>query len=226
MEPDCFATDLAAAPRDEFGRTQADLTAFTGGDSHAFERLWQRFRPACEVLLIGRFRHGLEPALRARLEDELEDVLQDTAMTVFRDLRGFQYRGRGSLLAWIGTIAMRTAADRVDYWRTGKRNPALVQRVGPESGSSIAPAVHLRDPGSGAATRVNRSERRRMLAEVLATLPERYHTIVMWRFFAGAEWAEIAAEVGSPSGDAVKMECLVKVLPAIATGLQRRNGRA
>ena len=223
MEPDRFATDLAGVPRDEFERTQADLSAFTGGDSRAFERLWQRFRPACEVLLVGRFRNGLEPALRARLEDELEDILQDTALTVFRDLRGFQYRGRGSLLAWIGTIATHTAADRVDYWRTGKRNPKLVQRVGPDSGSSMAPAVEPRDPGSGAATQVGKSERRRMLGEVLATLPERFQTIVMWRFFAGAEWAEIAAEVGSPSADAVKMECLVKVLPAIAAALQGRR---
>ncbi|HEX6810865.1 MAG TPA: sigma-70 family RNA polymerase sigma factor [Planctomycetota bacterium] len=214
------------APPDEFERTQADLAAFTAGDSRAFERLWRRFRPACEVLLLGRFRHGLEPALRALLEDELEDILQETALAVFRELPAFRYRGRGSLVAWIGTVAMHTAADRVDYWRAGKRNPATLRRAGAEGGNSTAGAIDPRDPGSGAVTRVNRSERRRLLAEVLATLPERYQTIVLWRFFAGAEWAEIAAEVGSPSADAVKMECLTKVLPAIAAAMPAQPNRA
>src|SRR5262245_34794778 len=135
MDPDRLATELAAAPPGEFERTQADLAAFTGGDSRAFERLWRRFRPGREGLLVGRFRHGLEPALRAHLEDELEDILQETALTMFRELRAFRYRGRGSLLAWIGTVAMHTAADRVDYWRAGKRNPAGLRRASSDGGS-------------------------------------------------------------------------------------------
>ena len=56
----------------------------------------------------------------------------------------------------------------------------------------------------------------------LASLSDRHHTIVLWRFFAGAEWSEIAQEIGAPSGDAVRMECYLKVFPAIAAVLAKR----
>ena len=208
-------------------RTQADLDAFSSGDSRAFARLWQRLHPACEVLLAGRFRAALEPALRSHLEAELEDILQESAVTVFRQLGRFEYRGPGSLLAWAGTIALRAARDRVTYWKAGKRSPrSRHPGAFPNADSSGGSAASVADPGSGPVSQLFLAEKRRRLAEALATLPERYQTIVLWRFFAGAQWSEIAAEVGSPSAEAVKMECLLKVLPAIAAALPSQGNGA
>jgi RNA polymerase sigma factor (sigma-70 family) len=208
-------------------RTQADLDAFSSGDSRAFERIWQRLRPACEILLAGRFRASLEPSLRSQLEADLEDILQESSLTIFRQLPGFEYRGQGSLLAWAGTIALRAARDRVAYWKAGKRSPRSRRPAASASTDpSRASSASVAEPGPGPASRLCVAEKRRQLAEALATLPERFQTIVLWRFFAGAGWAEIAAEVGSPSGEAVKMECLLKVLPAIAAALPRQRSAA
>src|SRR5262245_34736356 len=182
-----------------------------------------------DVLLRARFGRGLEPAMRIRLTSELDDILQDAAVTAFRQLRGFEYRGSGSLLAWFGTIALRAAGDRLDYWRADKRSPAIHNR-----GHAVADTSQ---PGDGtpenvsastpsALSELHRAEGRRRLGDALAELPERQQTIVMWRFFAGAEWADIAAEVESPSAEAIKMECVLKILPAIAAIMRRQAQNA
>ena len=112
---------LGSPPSADFARTRADLAAFREGDSRAFETLWHRFRPALEVLLFKRLRSEPDPTVSSRVEHEIEDILQETALKVFSKLKEFDYRGRGSLLAWMSTIAMRQAQDRIDYWKAGKR---------------------------------------------------------------------------------------------------------
>jgi hypothetical protein len=49
---------------------------------------------------------------------------------------------------------------------------------------------------------------------------------VLLRFFAGADWNEIAEIIGAPSGDAVAMECVRKVFPSIAGALALGGGTA
>ena len=135
-------------------------------------------------------------------------------------LPGFEYRGPGSFLAWMGQVATFVVAERADYWRREKRNPGL-ERPLPEGGqsgnsdsSTGSAALHRRTPGPSTVAAL--AERRRRIAEALASLSDRHHTIVHWRFFGGAEWSEIAEEIGAPSADAVRMECYLKVFPALA----------
>ena len=66
------------------------------------------------------------------------------------------------------------------------------------------------------------SETRRRIAGVLGDLSDRHHQIVLLRFFAGADWDEIAGQVGAPSAATVKKECLLRILPRVAAALGRR----
>src|SRR5262245_37128254 len=78
--------------------TKADVAAVQDGDHAAFQRLWIRCRPALEIVISGKFRRSLECALRNRLDAEVEDILQDTALLAWSKFGQFEYRGPGSLL--------------------------------------------------------------------------------------------------------------------------------
>ncbi len=216
--------DLGVPEACDFGSTAAQVAAATKGGEQAFERLWQRYRPALEILLAGKFRSSLDPILRSRLESEMEDILQEVALEVHKRLRTFEYRGEGSLLAWMATIATRKAKDRAVYWKADRRRPhqerpfaaGKARPAGSESSRGSQPL----DPRPRPSTQAELAEKRRKVAVVLAKLSDRDHDIVLLRFFAGAEWEEIASEIGATSGEAVKKECFRRILPAIATALR------
>ncbi|MEO6594378.1 MAG: sigma-70 family RNA polymerase sigma factor [Planctomycetota bacterium] len=214
--------DFGAPAATEFTRTRGDLERWRAGDASAFDELWRRYRPALEILIAGRIRSSTEPALRARLDGD--DVLQEVAITVFGKLGEFEYRGPGSVLAWMSMIAKRTVSDWVDYWRAGKRHPRVeLPRASPDSGATTnGSATTFVDQAQGQATQLAVRERRLRLAAAMASLSEREHLIVLWRFFGGAAWTEIAAELGAPSADAVRKECCLRVFPALAAALAQR----
>jgi RNA polymerase sigma factor (sigma-70 family) len=210
--------DLRGLPED-FSRTQRDLVAWKAGDERAFDSLWRRYRPALEVLIAGRIRASVQPALRARLD--ADDVLQDVALTVFGKLDAFEYRGPGSVLAWMTKIAEHTIGDWIDHWSAGKRHPRVELPASWTDPSGTRHAALAALTG-GPVTDASQRERRRRLAAAMATLSERDHRIVLWRFFGGASWTEIAAEVGATSAEAVRKECYLKVFPALAAALASR----
>lgn len=222
--PDSAAAfDPGAPAAAEFTRTRADLARWRAGDAAAFDELWRRYRPALEVLIAGRIRVGVPAALRGRLD--ADDVVQEVAATVFAKLGEFEYRGPGTVLAWMSVIAQRTVNDWLDYWRAGKRHPGCEVPSPPGGGGKTtqSPWELEADRASGPATEFAMRERRRRLAAAMAGLSEREHVIVFWRYFGGASWTEIATELGAPSGEAVRKECYLKVFPALAVLLARNQ---
>jgi RNA polymerase sigma factor (sigma-70 family) len=222
MPPDPIDDDrgpeLGAGESHTFSRTRQDLADWRAGDARAFEALWQRYHPALEILIAGRIRHRVQPTLRAKLD--AEDVLQDVAMTVFGKLSEFEYRGPGSVMAWMAMIAERTINDWIDYWRAGKRHPRVESPMA-RTGTAGTTNLPLPDFARGPATDATVRERRRRLAAAMATLPEREHLIVLWRFFGGAPWSEIADELGGASPDAVRKECYLRAVPALGAALKQ-----
>ena len=150
-----------------------------------------------------------------------------TLVAVFAKLNTFEYRGPGSVLAWMSKIAERTVNDWLDYWRAGKRHPrfelpiAMDNTTDAGTGQTSPAGAGLADPAHGPATNLATRERRRRLAAAMATLSEREHLMLMWRFFGGAAWHEIATELGAKSADAVRKECYAKAFPALAAALAR-----
>lgn len=205
---------LGAPDPAEFAHTRSAVDRFREGDERAFEEIWRRYTPAIELLIETRVRPRLEPELRTRID--ATDLLQDVALEVHEGLSRFTYRGPGSMLAWITTILMHVVGDRIDYWRAKVRNPVRERVAGADRDSPPPPLAHLPHPGRGPVTEAGASELRRLVGAALVQLGERHQTIVIWKFFGGATWQEIADAVGCESADAVRMEFSGKILPLLA----------
>ena len=94
-----MSTVTDTAPRD-LGREDLQLVA--EGDKRAFARLYDAWAPTLFALI------------RCVLKDraQAEEVLQDTFLHVWRRAPSYD-PGRGSVRAWLTTIARRRAIDRV-----------------------------------------------------------------------------------------------------------------
>jgi RNA polymerase sigma factor (sigma-70 family) len=217
--------DLLGPARQRPEETLHDIEALRRGETQAFDRLWKRYRPALEILVAGRIRSGLDPVLASRLDAEVDDLLQEVAIRTLAKFPEFEYRGLGSVLSWMSAIASFVVQERVQYWTAEKRNPHLERPLAapaPTGGDSDPRSPPpLRHRGSSPSSALHLAERRRRIGAALAALPERQHAIVFLRFYGGAEWDEIAREVGAPSGDAVRMECYLKIFPQLSTLLAR-----
>ncbi len=209
---------LGAPSAVEFTRTKDDVERFQRGDASAFDAIWRRYQPALEVVFAARIRPRLARELRARID--AADVLQDAALKVHEKLRSFEYRGPGSVLAWMTEIVLRAASDKIDYWRAEIRDPRREAREAKEDDPK--PLASVRDPARGPMTEANLADARRSIGEALAKLPERHQTMVIWKFFGGVTWAEIAVEIGGASEAALHMEFRGKVLPQLAAILSGR----
>lgn len=202
---------LGAPTPMELSRTRVDLERFRAGDQSAFETIWNRYRPVLLLLVVRSIRQIGDPALRSKLD--AEDLVQDSMAVVCAKLKDFQYRGPGSLCGWMKTIAGNCVRDKLDYWQAGKRAHAegSIDEQGHWNGAE--PILRSREPGP--ATSVERDESRARVANAMAALPERGHTIILLWYFFGATWDEIASEVGAPSADAVRKEHDNKLLPEL-----------
>lgn len=203
----------------EFTRTRKDVDRFKQGDRRAFDDLWSRYTPALELIVTTRVRARLEQDLRARLDTN--DILQDAAIKVHEKLHEFTYRGPGSVLAWMTEILLHVASDKIDYWRAAIRDPRRESTSRGGNDTSGALAAQVRDPARGPLTQAGMTDLRRRVGEALSQLSERHQTIVIWKFFGGASWLEIAETLGAPSGDAVRMEFNGKILPLLGTLIPR-----
>ena len=92
------------------------LDAIRGGDSQAMRRLYDRF--SGYAMAIGlRYISG---------RDDVRDVLQDSFVSILTAVNEFEYRGEGSLKAWVSKIVTNKALDWLnehDLVKTTDRMP-------------------------------------------------------------------------------------------------------
>lgn len=80
------------------------LDAIRGGDSQAMRRLYDRFSG-----------YAMAIALRYVSEyDDAKDVLQDSFVSILTSVKDLEYRGEGSLKAWVSKIVTNKALDWLD----------------------------------------------------------------------------------------------------------------
>lgn len=72
------------------------------GDRSAMRELYTRYA-AMVTMLCSRF---------SKNSAEATDLMHDTMLKVFKSIGNFNYRGEGSLSAWIRALAVNTAIDR------------------------------------------------------------------------------------------------------------------
>ncbi|MBI5850758.1 MAG: sigma-70 family RNA polymerase sigma factor [Planctomycetes bacterium] len=147
--------------------------------------------------LYGLYRDELLLAIRLNLGERLrsclesEDVLQSAALEAFRALPRFEYRGKGSLRAYLHRVVLNTIRDRADYFTARRR-----QRSVPLT-DSIADGLATDEPRYRDAPRYERLEK------AMTTLPEEMRTVIVLRRIHGLSSKEAAERMGR-SDDATR----------------------
>jgi RNA polymerase sigma factor (sigma-70 family) len=195
---------FAGAPTaEELTRTHQDLLDWRNGSRQAGDSIWRRYQPAIELILRRRIAAVRNPLARGKLS--ADDILNDAAITILGKLKEFEYRGPGSLLAWMQTIAARWVGDWVEHWERDKRSPWKEQRLDSDADADHPPpSVPVAGPGP--LTQACDREERDQLGVAMTRLSERHHDILLLRYYFGGTWDQIASQLGSPSGEAVRKE--------------------
>lgn len=163
------------------------------GDPTALETLFARHTGA----LRARIHRRLSPAVRRRVADS--DVLQQTLIVAARRIQAFEYRGEGSVRAWLTAIADNAAHKAVErHVRTHKRN------VHAEVSRDARPATaQLRGAAASPSHIAMAEELQRRVERALRDMTEDHRTVVQLLQHRRVTLVE-AAELMGRSVNAVK----------------------
>jgi RNA polymerase sigma-70 factor (ECF subfamily) len=169
------------------------------GERAAWDELFARYHD--QLLLAARLRLG--PGLRRHLGSE--DVFQSVALEAFRAHERLEYRGPGSLEAWLRTLVLNKIRDRADTYGAAKRagDVPLDETL---ADSLAEPMPGYRD-----------SERYERLERALAELEPVQRELVLLRKLEGLASREAAARLGL-SDDAAR-KAYSRALARLATRL-------
>ncbi len=145
--------------------------------------------------LYDRYAPGvLGLALRiTREQADAEDVVVDTFAQVWRDASRFEL-GRGSVGAWVATIARSRALDLVRS-RSRRRN---LDDAAEAEANTTPPAMGATTPSPIA--NVLADERSRRVKAALETLPPAQRAALELAYFDGLSQSEIAERIVEPLG--------------------------
>ena len=146
------------------------------GDTRALEELYDRHSPMLYSLVL---------RILGRAPDA-EEVLQETWMQAWRGAARFD-RGRGSVAAWLLTLARSRAIDRFRSLASRQRAETSAEIEAPRGG----------DEPPARAEHVQLHER---VNAALATLQPQQRQVLELAYFSGLSQTEIASRLGAPLG--------------------------
>jgi len=112
--------------------------------------------------------------------DDLRDVLQDSFVKIFSSLDQFDYRGEGSLKAWMRQISVNEA---LKFIRKRKRSDTVEYKCElPDKEDEVEPDVEKVPPA--------------VIQKMIQALPVGYRTVLNLYAFEGKSHKEIAALLG------------------------------
>ena len=159
--------------------TDALIEACLHGDQRAWAVIMDRYRRKVfnvAYKFVGR-------------HDEAEDLTQEIFLKVFKALDTFDRRA--NFTTWIISISRNLCIDH--YRRVRKERDTVDRRV---DASELSPA----SGGLDAFARLERFDRRTLLRDALAALPETLRTAVVLRDLQELSYQEIAGRLGLPDG--------------------------
>ena len=183
-----------------FAMTLDLLAQAKKGDGAALSDLLERYSD--RVLEVVRIRLGRP--LRESLESR--DILQETMIDAFQGFDRYELREDAHFVNWLARIAEHRILRSAEYHgaqkRDARRAVPLERRRGPDS---EVEEIDIPSRGPGAATQLVNDEQRDLVADCVASLPERYREVIAMRDYVGAEWEEVAKETGHSSANAARM---------------------
>jgi len=173
-------------------------------------RIARRDRDALRAL-YGRFSTAVFSLARRILTDggDAEDVLQEVFVQVWREAERFD-RTRGSVAAWLMSIARNRAIDRL---RSRRRGDAARQEK---------ELTDLLEPAAAVDDRVALESEAARVRAALGSLPAVQREALLLSYFGGRSHSEIAVDMGIPIGT-VKSR-IASGLVALRTALGRGRG--
>jgi RNA polymerase sigma-70 factor (ECF subfamily) len=91
------------------------IEGFRGGDESALRDLFDRY----EGMVRGRVDRRIPADLKRKFA--VEDILQETYLTVFRRIGDFESRGDGAFGGWVATIALYKLREEIRRFRETRR---------------------------------------------------------------------------------------------------------
>lgn len=159
--------------------TDEELVARSvGGDQDSFNQLvvrWERPIYALAYRVIGR-------------EEDARDVCQETFLRAFRALSGF--KGQAKFSSWLYRITLNLCRD----WIRRERRTPIVQA--PDGTDLVTLAAD--DPSDSIEDLVAQRDLGRIVARIMARLPDEQRTAIVLKEYHGLTFQEIADLQGCP----------------------------
>jgi RNA polymerase sigma-70 factor (ECF subfamily) len=172
------------------------ISAAVDGDRLATGRLLLSHAPSLSRFIAARLPSDVAAIVSA------EDVLQDTFVAAFRDIRKFEPRDKKSFRAWLSAIAERQVLSNIDRLRAQKRGGRRRQ-IRP-SGEHVSSLIDLVEQLSDSCDRPSsRAAKREAVLAVqigLAALPQPQQDAIRLRHLDGKSIAETSVVMGRPPG--------------------------
>lgn len=161
----------------------ATVQQILDGDKHAFHILEKKYRRIILSLVRKMIRN----------DDDVADLVQDTFIKAYTALPSYQPEYAFS--SWLYRIASNGC---IDFLRKRRLQTISIDR--PISTDDGEMQMELPDTSYLADTHIYASERKKLLAEALANLPEKYLRVIKMRHEDEMEYQEIADKLDIPLG--------------------------
>jgi RNA polymerase sigma-70 factor, ECF subfamily len=164
-------------------------------------------RPSLEQLLLAHYE-DLTNFLNQRLREakpgllSVEDIVQQTMMQVFRDIKRFELRPGVNFSAWLKAIANHRILDEIRTKRRQKRGGDWQRRWGieTESGNILNPVDAAPATDNSPSRSVWRNEKMQKVVELMHQLEPDQRQAISLRFLEGLSIEEIAVAMDKTTG--------------------------
>jgi RNA polymerase sigma-70 factor (ECF subfamily) len=163
------------------------------GDAMALKLLLTKSRTRLRDQMAGRVPRDLRSVL------DVDDIVQETHVEIFRRIDGFKPQNNGSFDRWVTTIALSRLRNAIKRYRAAKRGgrhraTSLVSRNMEDS--ALALLDNLADPGRTPSRCVARTEAVEAVQNALAELPDHYRRAVWLVHIEGQPVKNVAIDMG------------------------------
>ena len=134
---------------------------------------------------VARYADDVYKYVRSRLwprHDVVNDIVQEVFLAAWENLS--QYRGTGSLRAWLSGIARHKVEA---FYRAQLRAPDPIDDLAPDSA-----ALRFVRSSDG----LEQEQMQKKTWQVMISLPEQYRLVLIWRYWDKASAREMAAKTG------------------------------
>ncbi|MGD8450822.1 MAG: sigma-70 family RNA polymerase sigma factor [Phycisphaerae bacterium] len=176
------------------------LDQAVAGDADALAQLLEQHGPDLARRLAG----SIPPRWQSVLS--IDDVVQETYIDAFLDIKHFEPRGAGSFHAWLTTLAQRNLLDALrmlDAEKRGKNRRRVEAR--PDDESFLVLYERLAGTHSSPSRCAARDEARVQLERAIEQLPEQYRTVIRMIDLQGAHSADVARVLNRSPGAVVML---------------------